>query len=73
MKHWTENEDYLKMLIDYDTLALELDPEKIKSLFHRKMEQGAADVLLLDFMDFSVREYVQLEQVIKDMPKYTKH
>lgn len=57
VKHQTDSEGYLKMPTDYDMFSLELDLEKIKPLFHKKMEQGETNVLSLDFMDFIARAF----------------
>lgn len=51
-EHRTDYEEYLKLMIDYDMLAVELGPEKIRSYFHKKMENGAIDSLMPNFMDF---------------------
>lgn len=72
-EHQTNSEDYLKMMTNYKMPTLELDPEKIKPLFHQKMEQGDTDTLSLDFMDFTTRAFTQSQQVIKVTPKCTKN
>lgn len=45
-------EEYLRLMTDFGVIAIELDPEKIKPYFHKKMENGTTDVLTLDFMGF---------------------
>lgn len=73
MEHRTDSEDYLKTITDYDMPTLELDLDKLKPFFHKKMEQEVADVLTSDFMHFVARAFTQSEKVIKATPRCTKH
>jgi hypothetical protein len=68
-----DSEDYLKMMIYYEILALEIDLKKIKPIIHENLKQGANDTLSLNFMDFAIRDMTQSEKIIKDTPKCNKH
>lgn len=46
-------EEYLKLMTYFDMSAIELDLEKIKPYFHKKMENGTKDALTLEFMGFA--------------------
>lgn len=63
--HKMNNEDYLKLMTDFDMPIVELDLEKIRPHLHKKIQQGATDSLTSGFMDFAARAFIQSEQVIK--------
>lgn len=39
--------------MDFDVPTIELDPKKIKSYFHKKMENQTTDTLMPDFLGFA--------------------
>lgn len=58
------------MMTNFEIPNLELDLEKINPLFHKKMEQGASDMLSLDFMDFAVITFMQTKHIIEVASNY---
>lgn len=64
--------EYLKMMTDLDVPASELDAEKLKPYFHKKMDNMTVDVLMPYFMGFVARSFAQSKQVVKNMPNYDK-
>lgn len=64
--------EYLKLMTDYDMSVVELDQEKIRPLFHKKMENGTTNELTLDFMGFVAQAFAQSKQVMKNTCKCDK-
>lgn len=58
VEHQVDSIEYLKLITDFEVPTLELDLEKFKPLFHKKMEQGDGDTLTLDFIDFAARVFI---------------
>lgn len=46
-------EEYPRLMTEFDSPIVELDPEKIKLYFHKNMENETTDALMLDFMGFT--------------------
>lgn len=50
---------YLKLMTKYDMPAVQMDPEKLKPYFEKRMEDGMSSEIMVEFMSFSVHAFDQ--------------
>lgn len=56
-------------MIGYDLPVVEIDPEKVKPYFRKKMEDGMSREITTDFMNFVAQAFAQFEQVRDNIAK----